>query len=200
MTLFPFFEDIEGKDILIVGGGRIALEKYEKLKMFTNRISIVAKESVLTGDFVHIKSFEDSDLEGADICIVATSDRELNKHIAMICKEKNISVNVVDDRELCSFIFPSLVKKGDLCIGISTAGASPLYSKYLREDIEKRIPDNIEDILDRMNHFRQIVPDYVEEQRTRKKVYKEILASLLEDESCSDEMILNNILNKYVIK
>ena len=98
MTLFPFFEDIENKNILIVGGGKVACEKYDKLKMFTNRIKVVAQETQLSGDFVYKKSFEDSDLEDIDICIVATSDRELNRNIASLCNAKAIKVNVVDGK------------------------------------------------------------------------------------------------------
>ena len=196
MTLFPFFEDIENKNILIVGGGKVACEKYDKLKMFTNRIKVVAQETQLSGEFVYKKSFEDSDLEDIDICIVATSDRELNRNIASLCNAKAIKVNVVDHKELCSFIFPSLVKKGNLCIGISTSGSSPIYSKPLREQIEQCIPDDIEMVLDRMEGLRKKVPEEVSKQSDRAKLYKKLLLKLLDGTACSDEELIHELLEK----
>lgn len=61
-----------------------------------------------------------------------TDDRELNHRISALCQEKGILVNVVDDKDYCGFLFPSLVKEGKLTAGISTAGASPQIAAELR--------------------------------------------------------------------
>lgn len=194
MTLFPFYEDIEGKTFLVIGGGKVAKEKIGRLRLFTDKIIVVAKETDIRDVDVRQKAFEDSDLALGDICIVATPDRQLNSHIAELCKEQGIPVNVVDDRSLCSFIFPSIVKRGDLTVSITTSGKSPAYAQKLRREIETTLPEHIEDILDRMEKLRGIVPEYIIEQRTRGNLYKQLLERMLETENrVTDEELLEMI-------
>lgn len=194
MILFPFYEDIEDKTFLVVGGGRVAKEKIGKLRLYTDKIIVVAKETDIEDADVRRKAFEDCDLALGDICIVATPDRELNSHIAELCKQKGIPVNVVDDRSLCSFIFPGMIKRGALNISITTAGKSPAYAQKLRKEIEVTLPEHIEDILDRMEKLREIVPEYVTEQKSRGALYKKILDRMLETENkVADEDLLEMI-------
>lgn len=194
MTLFPFYEDIEEKTFLVIGGGNVAKEKIARLKLFTDKIIVVAEETDIKNADVRKKVFEDSDLALGDICIVATPDRELNCHIAELCNKKRIPVNVVDDRSLCSFIFPSIIKRGDLNISITTSGKSPAYAKKLRQDIETILPDNIECILDRMQDLREIVPQYIAEQKDRGRLYKRLLDKILETENrVTDKELLEMI-------
>lgn len=194
MTLFPFYEDIEDKTFLVIGGGKVAKEKIGRLRLFTDKIIVVAKETDIRDADVRQKAFEDSDLALGDICIVATPDRQLNRHIAALCHKQSIPVNVVDDRSLCSFIFPSIVKRGDLTVSITTAGKSPAYAQRLRREIEAALPEHIEDILERMEMLRKIVPEYIVEQRVRGALYKRLLDRLLETEnSVSDAELLGMI-------
>lgn len=183
MILFPFYEDIEDKTFLVVGGGKVAKEKIERLKLYTDKIIVVAKETDIEDTDVRRKAFEDGDLALGDICIVATPDRELNRHIAELCKQRGIPVNVVDDRRLCSFIFPGIIKRGSLNISITTAGKSPAYAQRLRQEIEVTLPEHIEEILDRMEKLRKIVPEYIAEQKKRGSLYKKLLDRLLETEN-----------------
>lgn len=183
MILFPFYEDIEDKTFLVIGGGRVAKEKIGKLRLFTDKIIVVAKETDIRDADVRQKAFEDGDLALGDICIVATSDRQLNSHIAQLCKKQGIPVNVVDDKSLCSFIFPSMIKRGDLTVSITTSGKSPAYAQRLRQEIEAVLPEHIEDILDRMERLREIVPEYISEQKIRGRLYKRLLSMLIETEN-----------------
>lgn len=194
MILFPFYEDIEDKTFLVIGGGKVAKEKIGRLRLFTDKLIVVAKETDIRDADVRQKAFEDSDLALGDICIVATSDRQLNSHIAELCKKQGIPVNVVDDRSLCSFIFPSIVKRGALTVSITTSGKSPAYARRLRREIEAALPEHIEDILERMEMLRKIVPEYIIEQRPRGNMYKQILEKLLETENrVTDEELLEMI-------
>lgn len=180
MILFPFYEDIEDKTFLVVGGGNVAREKIGRIKLFTDNIIVVAKETDIGHVDVRRKEFEDSDLALGDICIVATPDKALNRHIAELCQKRGIPVNVVDDKNLCSFIFPSVIKRGALNISITTEGKSPAYAQRLRQDIEMNLPDNIEDILDRMDKLRAVVPEYIGEQKNRGTLYKKLLDRMLD--------------------
>lgn len=196
MTLFPFFENIEGRHFLVVGGGSVAAEKVGRLLLFTKDITVVAPQTQIEGVPVRRKAYEESDLDPdsgharADVVIAATDDPALNRKIALDCRERNIPVNVVDSPSLCSFIFPSLIRRGDLTVAISTAGDSPLYSRMLREEMEALLPAHIEDILQRMRALREILPRRIPQQKARKEAYRRILARLLEsDNTASDEEI-----------
>ena len=138
MAFFPFFIDLAGKKILIVGGGRVALRKAEKLLPFGADIAAVSP--VFCGGFpslgtvsLYCREFRDSDIDGAFAVIAATDDRALNTHIYRICTERNILVNTVDTPEDCGFYFPALVQSGNVTCGISTGGESPIFARYLKE-------------------------------------------------------------------
>lgn len=194
MTLFPFYENIDDKWFLVVGGGTIAQEKIEKLKMFTDKIIVVALHTMIDGVDVIRKSFEDDDIRLGDYIIAATSDKVLNRRISLLCRIANKPCNVVDDPELCTFFFPSMVKKGKLVVSISTMGASPAYAKRLRKDIEKTIPENIEEILDRMAECRTLVASKVDDQKTRSRIYKRMLDTMME----SNQSISNEEIDKII--
>lgn len=177
MTLFPFFENIEGKTFLVVGGGKVAKGKIKRLRQFTDNIKVIASESDIDG-YIQ-KDFEESDLSFADYVIGASDDRELNKRISLLCQKQNIPVNIVDNPELCTFIFPSLIKHGDLTIGICTGGKSPAMSKYIRKEIESILPDNIENIIDEMSTLREQLKKDVPNQKDRAELLKNKLAELM---------------------
>lgn len=115
MAYFPFYIDIENKNILVVGGGTVALRKIEKLSPFKPSITVVSRkicEEILKFNVKAVeREFYDNDLNGAFCVISATDNEQVNSHIFELCKEKNILVNTVDDKEKCGFIFPALVQK-----------------------------------------------------------------------------------------
>ena len=179
MTLFPFFEDIDNKTFLVIGGGKVAKGKINRLKQFTNKIIVIAPETDITECKVIKKEFEESDLALADYVIGASDDGELNKKISFLCQARGISVNIVDDSSLCTFIFPSLIKRGDLTVGITTNGKSPALSQYLRQEIEKLIPDDIESIIDEISALREQLKNDVPNQKDRAEILKNKLAELM---------------------
>ena len=113
MAYFPFFIDIEGKSILIVGGGNVALRKAEKILTFGAEIKVIAPDFCdglreLENVILIQRKFKDNDIEDTFAVISATNDRTLNEHIYRLCNERKIIVNTVDDIDKCEFIFPSL--------------------------------------------------------------------------------------------
>lgn len=141
MGYFPFFIDIEGKKCLIAGGGNVALRKIEKLLPFGADITVVAPkicgEIRAISGVAHVeREFAPDDINGAFLVIGATDNEAVNAEIYRLCTEKNILVNIVDDKEKCGFIFPALVKKGDVSIGISSSGKSPIFSRHIKQKID----------------------------------------------------------------
>lgn len=153
MPLFPIFLNLEGRKVLIVGGGHVALRKAERLGPYGGLVTAVAPEFVdgflsLPGVTRLERRFEPGDIDGAALVIAATDDRELNAAVSELCGWEGIPVNVVDDLELCSFVFPALVRRGELSVGVSTGGASPSAARYIRRRIEELVPEHFEEILD----------------------------------------------------
>ena len=159
MPLFPIFINLEGRSVLIVGGGHVALRKAERLSPYGADIFAVAPEFIrgfagIPGVTLLERRFEPGDIEGAALVIAATDDGELNAAVSELCRWENIPVNVVDDLEKCSFVFPALVQRGELSVGISTGGASPSAAQYVRRGVEQLVPEGFEGILDFLSAHR----------------------------------------------
>lgn len=170
MPYFPIFTDIKDKTVLIAGGGRMAARKLKSLAAFkpyvvlcAPEISGEARETIEELEKLGIKirlnkrPFEENDLNGVFICIAATDDRQVNARISGLCCKKGIPVNVVDDPGLCSFNFPALVLRGELTVGISTAGLSPTAAGGTRRLIDAMLSDNAGEIVSYMGSVREKV-------------------------------------------
>lgn len=172
MSYFPFFANIEALQGVIIGGGHVALEKVERLLSFNAKLTLVAKE--ISDDIKKYDSritlveaeYDSRYLNLADYVIAATDVTELNERIYADAKARKLLINVVDVPDKCDFIFPSVLQKGRLVVGVSTSGAGPQVGIRLRNEIERVIPDNIEEILDILAKERieakERIPDPVE--------------------------------------
>ncbi len=163
--LYPIFLKVSHLNVLIVGGGAVALEKLTYLlKSSPNaRVELVAREisdSVreLCDDHcidAHECAYESSFLRGKQLVLVATDDRMLNARIADDAKVNKILVNVADTPSLCDFYLGGIVTKGNVKIAISTNGTSPTLAKRLRQLLEEVLPDNINELAENLNQFRE---------------------------------------------
>lgn len=185
MSLFPMFIEMEGKNVLVIGGGGVAYRKCVKLLPYGADITAVSglfqKEFIsLEGVKLLFRPFEDADLEGRDIVIAATDDSALNAHVSDLCREKRIPFNCVDDAEKCSFIFPALTLRGRLSAGFCTSGASPTASAYFREQFEESLPDGLEEILDFMAEIRPRVIAAVPDQKRRARIFSFLFNACLD--------------------
>lgn len=194
MGYFPFFMDIAGKNGVIVGGGKVAARKVEKLLSFGPHLIVIApkieewfrmQEKLLQKDgaaslVLVEREFEMADLTGAGFVIAATDDEALNGSISAYCKSKQIPVNVVDDREKCSFFFPALVREGDLTIGISTDGKSPMAASWVRKEISRTLPSGIGNVVDLMGQIRPRVMDMNMTEADRKALLEKMFLYCLE--------------------
>lgn len=200
MGYFPFYIDIENKKCIIVGGGKIALQKLKKIILFNPDITVIAPnicdEIKKYGVKTEHRKFIDNDIKNAFMVISATDDEKLNAHIFELCKAENILVNTVDDKEKCGFIFPSIIKKDDVTVGITTSGKSPLYAKYLRQQIED-VLDNINpEIIEILSKYRPIIKAKINSEFLRKKANEKILDLCINSEKLPDDEQIYNIINE----
>lgn len=157
--IFSILCRIKDVSVLIVGGGKVALHKVKRILDYGPKIKVVAKKvdkriKNIKGVEWEEREFEDSDVEGVRFVIAAAGDEELDEHITSLCNDKGIFINVVDVKDKCDFIFPSVVSRGKLEIGISSSGASPRITTLLAGEIDNILPDNIEEILDYLEKLR----------------------------------------------
>ncbi|EJL70825.1 TSUP family transporter [Chryseobacterium populi] len=164
-ALYPVFLKLETLSLLVIGGGKIALEKLESV--LTNSpgtsVKLVAKEiipevKILQETFPNLRLYErtydDNDFSDADLAIIAVNDIALAEEIRDKAHQKNLLVNIADKPDLCDFYLGSIVQKGSLKIAISTNGKSPTIAKRLREIFTEAIPDETEDVLENMQSIR----------------------------------------------
>lgn len=149
-TPYPIFLRLEGRRCLVVGGGSVAARKIESLMAAGAAVMVVAPR-VSRGIMdlarrcagqltIREQSFECTDLDGVFLVIAATSDPELNRKVYQEGEARRILVNVVDSPSLCTFFVPSIVRRGDLQIAVSTNGKSPLLAKWIRQRLESLFP------------------------------------------------------------
>src|SRR5207237_7664963 len=122
------------------------------------------------------KPYDRSDLEGADLVIVAVNDIPVATQIKMDARRAGKLVNVADKPELCDFYLSSVVRKGNLKIAISTNGKSPTIAKRIKEVIYNMIPDEMEGVLNNMQTIREgIAGDFSEKVRQLNDITKTLV-------------------------
>lgn len=163
--LFPIFLKMHEIRTLLVGAGPVGLEKLQALLKSSPRarVEVVAQEAdeetqafIAQHDTVTLfrKAFEESDLNGKDLVILATNNAALNERIRTFAKERHILLNVADKPALCDFYLGSVVQKGNLKLGISTNGKSPTMAKRLKEFFNDILPEEIDETLQLMQEYR----------------------------------------------
>ena len=152
MNTFPLFFKLEGRKVLIVGGGDVALRKADLLSRAGACITILAPaicaelQALLTNNKTDAKhqliyeNYNKTYMTGARVIIAGTDDEALNHKIHADATELNIPVNVVDTPHLCDFIFPAIVDRNPIVIGISSNGKAPVLARLLRARLETLIP------------------------------------------------------------
>ncbi len=145
-SLFPMFLKLTGKQCLVVGAGKVGEPKIAGLLETGARIRVVAVEAsaavrewAQTGKIeLEVRRFASDDLNGIFLAVVATSSRTLNERIYDEAQKRGVLCNIVDVPDLCDFFYPSVVRRGDLQIAVSTAGKSPSLAQKIRQQLEKQ--------------------------------------------------------------
>ena len=185
MGYFPFFIDIRDKRGVIIGGGKVAARKIEKLQPFEPILFVIAPEIIpriqeTERVFLKRRRFTEKDLEGAFFVIAASDDEEANARAAAYCREKGIFFNAADDKESCGFLFPALVKSGALTIGVSTEGASPGAAAAVKSKIAEQLPSRTEEILDYLAALRPLAKERIEDAYARASFLRETAVFCME--------------------
>ncbi|WP_339714028.1 bifunctional precorrin-2 dehydrogenase/sirohydrochlorin ferrochelatase [Cyclobacterium amurskyense] len=173
--LYPVFLKVHQLETLLVGAGNVGLEKLTfLLKSSPNaKVTIVSKDFLkeivtIAKDNSNIKmvqdAYNDEYLNEKHLVIAATDDKEVNKKVYHDAKKRYLLVNVADTPEYCDFYLGGIVTKGNIKIGISTNGKSPTTAKRLRQLFEEIIPDDINEMVENINKYRDTLKGDFEEK------------------------------------
>ena len=183
MSYAPFFMDLTKVPCLVVGGGSVALAKVESLLGFGAKVRVIAPALLpelqhlldRSGCETTIAPYAPQSLDGARIVIAATDDRIVNKAVREDAVARHALVNVVDDPELCDFIFPAMVQRGPIQVAISTAGISPTLARYLKRRIEQVLPWNLEVLATWIAERRRMISQRFRHLQVRRRFWDDII-------------------------
>jgi precorrin-2 dehydrogenase/sirohydrochlorin ferrochelatase len=182
---YPAFINLEDRPVLVVGGGAVAERKVETLLETGAIVTVVSPEvTERLQDYEHSKriiirhrGFVPSDIEGVSLVISATDDPAAQSEVASIATSKHILVNTVDKPELCSFIVPAILRRGDITIAISTSGKSPSLAAELRVRLDRVLTDEVARTATVLGAIRQEVHQQFAGSDDRKRVFDSIVGS-----------------------
>jgi siroheme synthase-like protein len=176
--LFPVFLKLEKFRVLVIGGGKVALEKVRAILQNSpaTRITLVSinviDEIVDLGKqhpnlTIEKRPYQVGDLDEKDFIIAAVNSRPLSLEIKQEAERRRIITNVADTPEQCDFYLGSIVQKGNIKIAVSTNGKSPTIAKRIREVFEEKFPEEINESLDNLSAFRKyLAEDFSQKVKT----------------------------------
>ncbi len=163
MGYYPIFVAMEGRRVLVIGGGRVAEEKVRgllaadctDLTVISPALAPELRDALEAGRIRwEQREYREGDLEGYDFCMVATDDGKVNAAVAAEGKRRRIWVNAADDPKNCDFILPSVVRQGSVTVAASTGGASPALARRLREELTAFLSEDFGPLNDLLGEVR----------------------------------------------
>lgn len=185
MKFYPVYLGIKKRKCVVIGGGDVAARKVEnfldcgaEVTLVARRISPALETLKKEGRIRHVPDdYQTEYIQDAFLVVGATDSQGVNERIYRDAGNMGILVNIVDDPERCDFIVPSVFRRGDLAVAISTGGKSPALARRLREDLEKRYGTDVEILLDIMGELRERVIARGESPDTNKRIFESVLDS-----------------------
>ncbi len=165
MSLFPIFLKLTARPTVVIGAGHLAESKIESLLAAGAQVTVIAPEAnprildlAEAGEItLHQRPYQTGDIADAFLAVAATDNPAVNRAVFAEAQAAGILVNAVDDPPFCDFYFPSVVRRGDLQIAISTAGQSPALAQRLRKQINTLLPLDAGDWLNELGNLRREV-------------------------------------------
>lgn len=164
-VFFPILINLRKYSCLVIGGGNVAFRKVTTLLNFKTKVTVIAPnickplKDLSKKNKIRIvqKSYHKNFLKKFEIIFCATDNPQTNQTVSRDCKQENKLLNVADVPELCDFILPAVVKRGDLAISISSQGRAPFFAKNIKNKIDHIFPSYYEDIIDLAGKFRSMI-------------------------------------------
>ena len=184
MQSFPLFLTLQDRHVLVVGGTEAAARKAELLLSAGAKVTLIA--DTVVGEIAQMiadgfiswagRGFDDGDLAGMSLVIVASDDEALQARVSHAAQQRCVPVNVVDRPALSSFIMPSIVDRAPITIAISTGGTAPALARRLRAEIERALPAAVGRLARFAEIFREQVRRTLDRPRDRRRFWDRVFA------------------------
>ena len=164
-TFYPILINLQRFPCLVIGGGQVAFRKIQSLLLYDVKITILSPnickrlKALIKKNKINVipRPYSKEYIKNYKIIFSATNKREINEKVFNDCKKENKLLNVIDVPELCDFILPAVVRRGDLTISVSSQGRAPFFAKEMKNKIDHLFPSYYEDIIDLAGNFRSII-------------------------------------------
>ena len=152
---YPIVVRLDGRAVVVIGGGQIALRKASGMARAGARVTVVSPEFVagfesIDGITLTRRRYRSSDLTGAWLAVAATNDPSVQQQVFDDGERAGVFVNAVDDPDRCSFILPAVERRGPVIVAVSTQGRSPALAGQLRDRLAAALPADVERITDQV--------------------------------------------------
>src|SRR5215211_4110661 len=206
-TYYPVYIQLREQPCVVIGGGKIAEGKVEGLLAAQAKVTVIspdltpplrelAEDKQIT---YQARTYQPGDLTGAFMVICATDQAEINHQVWQKATANRQLVNVVDDTPRCNFIAPSILRKGDLTIAISTSGKAPALAVRLKERLQRELGPEYERFLELAGELREPLARHVPDFETRKALWYELVDSeILHVLAGGDETSAREIISRVV--
>jgi len=187
MRYYPIHLDIQDRNCLVVGGGGVGTRKVKTLLKCGAKVTVVSPEisdrlqNLAQSARLTLKPrpYRTEDIEGMFLVIGASDDETLNRQISSDAERRNTLCNIADRPEKCNFILPSILRRDDLVITVSTSGRSPALAKKLRKNLERRFGPEYGDFLKLMGAIRSKLLSQAHEPEVHKPLFEQLIDSNL---------------------
>ena len=201
MSLFPLFLKLTARPTVVIGAGYLAESKIESLLAAQAQVRVIAPQvnarirELADGGEIELQQqpYQTGDLAGAFLAVAATDEPAVNRAVFAEAEAAGVLVNAVDDPPFCDYYFPSVVRRGDLLIAISTAGQSPALAQRLRKEINALLPLDTGDWLTELGNLRREVLQMEPLNEERKR----ILHTLASREVCAYDACPSRTLARH---
>ena len=179
----PLFVDLREQSCLVVGGGTVAARKVDALLTVGARVTVVAPAlaaplaALAAGGRLehHARDFTDADVDGCLLVVSATDDHAVNARVAAAARAAGRLVNVVDDTALSGAIFPSIVRRGQLTVAVSSGGAAPVLARLVRARIETMLSHSLGELTALAARWRSRVQAGLASLGARRRLWEQVL-------------------------
>lgn len=180
---YPLFADLTGRRCLVVGAGRVGLEKARGLVECGARVTVVAPEAESEIEELPVtwrrRPYRSDDLDGQVLVCAATSSEDVNRQVFADAEARGILCNVADVPELCSFILPAVHREGPLAVAVSTSGASPALAQRIRDEIAERYGPEYAELARRLQALRPWAKENLPTYEARRDFFRRCVEEAL---------------------
>ncbi|UYZ83273.1 siroheme synthase CysG [Entomomonas sp. E2T0] len=185
MDFLPLFHNLQGRKVLLVGGGNIALRKARLLLASGANLQVIAptinNELISLIEQHHgsytLHDYQTTDIKEHVLVVAATDDTAINQQVSSDAQTLNIPVNVVDNPILSTVIFPAIVDRSPIIVAVSSSGSSPVLTRLLRAKLETLLPSSYAKLAKLAEKFREKVKQHFSHSEQRRIFWEKVLQS-----------------------